>query len=111
MKKIEKRNSYWNELLLVFFAILLTIWQFDLINFFSEYKAFVSKIIYLLISCCLIYFIIDSYKNRYKWKKSNYYLFLIVIIFLLLLFILLLLKDLIPRIGIINILGGFGDNI
>ncbi len=70
------KSFYLIEILIVIFAILLTLWQLDFISLFSEQKASVSKVLYFLILCCACYFSIDSYKNKDGYNKGSSFLFI-----------------------------------
>lgn len=85
MKKNGKRNEYWKEFLLVVLVVLLTLWQISFIDWFPDNKAIISRIIYFLALCCLVYFLIDDYKDKNSHKQFSHFTLIIAIVFLLLL--------------------------
>ena len=102
MRNINKKFEYWNELLIVAGAILLTLWQIDFIDWFPEYKVVISRILYFLILVFLIYFLVDGFKNKDRNKKC-YILLPAAIIFLVLLVYSFLPEDLKSTISFMKI--------
>lgn len=80
----QTKNIFWRSIFIIA-PIVLTLWQFDFIDWFPEYKLIFSRFIYMIAFCCLIYLFIHDFKNTDIDQHGNYILLPAALIFLFLL--------------------------